>query len=57
MYESEFTQFMRSYLAHHPDIEQQREQLRLTWWDREVNFDELSRLKAISVPRAGYAYQ
>jgi len=57
MYQSDFTRFMNAYLEQHPELEPQREANRLTWWDRQVDFDDLRRWEASKVPQKPYVYQ
>ncbi|SCK10615.1 DUF3460 family protein [Vogesella sp. LIG4] len=57
MYQSEFTQFINTYLEKHPEVDTERRELRLTWWDRPQNLDDLARWKESSVPQKPYVYQ
>ncbi|WP_174873699.1 DUF3460 family protein [Vogesella oryzae] len=57
MYQSEFTQFMNDYLDKHPEVDTERRELRLTWWDRPQNLDDLQRWKESRVPQKAYVYQ
>ncbi|CUA83632.1 MULTISPECIES: DUF3460 family protein [Gulbenkiania] len=57
MYQSEFTAFMKDFLEKHPEVEQERRELRLTWWDRKLNLEDLRRWKESRLPQKGYAYQ
>jgi hypothetical protein len=57
MYQSDFTQFMNDYLQQHPEVENQRRELRLTWWDRKVDLDDQKRWKASQVQQKPYVYQ
>jgi hypothetical protein len=57
MYQSDFTQFMNDYLQQHPEVENQRRELRLTWWDRKVDLDDQKRWKASQVRQKPYVYQ
>ena len=57
MYQSDFTQFMNDYLQQHPEVENQRRELRLTWWDRKVDLDDQKRWKASQVRHKPYVYQ
>jgi hypothetical protein len=57
MYQSEFTQFMNHYLEQHPEVETERRELRLTWWDRKLNLDDLRRWQEADVPQKPYVYQ
>jgi hypothetical protein len=55
-YVSEFTAFMDDFLARHPEVVQARERNRRELWDVEVDFDELARARADSVPFPAYPY-
>jgi hypothetical protein len=57
MYQSDFTKFINTYLQQHPEVESQREPLRLTWWDRQLDLDEVRRWNASKVPQKPYVYQ
>lgn len=56
-YESEHTQFMRAWLAQHPDQLEVQRSGRALWWDREArDADEQQRRAAASVPQKPYYY-
>jgi hypothetical protein len=57
MYQSDFTKFMTTFLAQHPEVEPQREQLRLTLWDRQLDLDDQRRWQASRVAQKPYVYQ
>ncbi|MDC7689504.1 DUF3460 family protein [Vogesella indigofera] len=57
MYQSEFTQFMNDFLAKNPQVESERRELRLTWWDRKLDLEDLRRWNASRVPQKPYVYQ
>lgn len=57
MYQSDFTKFMNEYLEKNPQVDTERRELRLTWWDREVSLDDQARWKASRVPQKPYVYQ
>lgn len=57
MYQSDFTRFMNDYLRQHPEVEEERRALRLTWWDRKVDLDDQRRWKEANVPQKPYVYQ
>lgn len=57
MYQSEFTQFMNDFLAKNPQVESERRELRLTWWDRKLDLEDLRRWNASNVPQKPYVYQ
>lgn len=57
-YESEFTRFMREWLAAHPDARRVQESGRALWWDRDQRaVEEGRRIEAKTrVPPTPYAY-
>ncbi|WP_293759823.1 DUF3460 family protein [uncultured Aquitalea sp.] len=57
MYQSDFTKFMNDYLDKHPEVEQQRRDLRLTLWDRKVDLEDQRRWKESRVAQKPYVYQ
>lgn len=57
MYQSEFTQFMNDFLDKHPEVDTERRELRLTWWERPQNADDARRWKESRVPQKPYVYQ
>lgn len=57
MYQSEFTQFMNDYLTKNPQVDTERRELRLTWWDRKLDLDDLRRWKDSKVAQKPYVYQ
>jgi len=57
MYQSEFTQFMNGYLQQNPAVESERRELRLTWWDKKVDFEEQRRFKEARIQQKPYVYQ
>ncbi|MDC7713386.1 DUF3460 family protein [Vogesella sp. LYT5W] len=57
MYQSEFTQFMNDFLAKNPQVDSERRELRLTWWDRKLDLEDLRRWNASKVPQKPYVYQ
>ncbi|GHD75229.1 DUF3460 family protein [Vogesella fluminis] len=57
MYQSEFTRFMNDFLAKNPQVESERRELRLTWWDRKLDLEDLRRWNASKVPQKPYVYQ
>lgn len=57
MYTSDFTQFMNQYLEQNPQVDSERRELRLTWWDRQVDSDDQRRWKESRVPQKPYVYQ
>ena len=57
MYQSEFTQFMNDYLTKNPQVDTERRELRLTWWDRKLDLEDLRRWNASKVAQKPYVYQ
>lgn len=57
MYQSDFTKFMNDYLQKNPQVESQRQALRLTWWDRKVDLEEQRSWEAARVQQKPYVYQ
>jgi Protein of unknown function (DUF3460) len=56
LYESDFTSFMNEFIDSNPRVAEKQMKYRGTWWDKEVNFDELKKLEDAEVPRGSYAY-
>lgn len=57
MYQSEYTQFINQFLEKNPKVDSERRELRLTWWDKKVDFEELRRAKQDRVRQKPYVYQ
>lgn len=57
MYQSEFTDFMTQFLDQNPQVDSERRELRLTWWDRKLDLDDQRRWKEARVPQKPYVYQ
>lgn len=56
-YESEHTQFMRAWMAQHPEELEVQRSGRSLWWDRGTRDpDEEQRLAAAKVPQKPYYY-
>lgn len=55
-YVSEFEQFLNRYSAEHPGMEEDQLRGWYIWWDHRVDFDELSKLQADTVPYKPYFY-
>lgn len=57
-YESEFTRFLREWLAQHPEVRLVQESGRALWWDRGAR--EVERTRRIEaetrIPPTPYAY-
>ncbi|MBI4985708.1 MAG: DUF3460 family protein [Rhodocyclales bacterium] len=55
-YVSEFTRFMNAYLAAHPEIAVDQKRGRALYWDKQLDFDDLKKVEAASVPADSYYY-
>ena len=56
-YESEHTQFMRQWLAQHPEELEVQKAGRALWWDKGAQTpEEQQRLKESKVPQKAYVY-
>ena len=56
-YVSEFEQFLDTYLAQHPEVEQDRKRGWNIWWDHRVDLDNLDKQRKDSVPIKPYGYE
>lgn len=56
-YESGHTQFMREWLASHPEQREEKLAGRRLWWDRGAqSLDDLRRSRESKVPQKAYVY-
>jgi len=56
-YESEYTQFMRDWLAQHPEEINVQQSGRALWWDKPpLTLEEQQRAQESKVPRKAYYY-
>ena len=55
-YQSEFTQFINTFLERNPQVVEQQKRHRATWWDRPQDLAERERLEQAEVAPTGYAY-
>ena len=56
-YESEHTQYMRAWLASHPEECEVQRQGRALWWDKPPrSLDDMRRDKAADEPQKAYPY-
>jgi hypothetical protein len=53
---SEFEQFLNRYSAEHPHMEEDQLRGWYIYWDHRVDFDELSKQQADTVPYKPYFY-
>jgi hypothetical protein len=56
MYESDVTKFVRDLLEKQPELKELQRKNRATWWDKQLDFDQLKRNDASAAPKAPYAY-
>jgi Protein of unknown function (DUF3460) len=56
MYESEATRFIRDFLTKNPQVVEQQQKNRATWWDKPQDLETLNEHAESSVPQPGYAY-
>lgn len=58
-YVSEHTQFMRDFMAQHPEERDQQTAGRAMWWDKSAAEVEATRARdaAARVPQKAYCYQ
>ena len=57
LYKSEFTEFMEGFLQQHPDQVEARYALPKTWWDRDLDAEELKGFREAAQPAKPYPYQ
>lgn len=55
-YESDITQFLKSYKKTHPDTEARQREGRHIFWDKHVNQEQLDNFRAAKVPQPPYVY-
>lgn len=55
-YVSEFTRFMDDFLEHHPEVARSQQTGMSIFWDHEVDFEDMKKTGADSVPVRGYDY-
>jgi len=48
---------MNGFLEKNPSVDAERRELRLTWWERKLDLDDLRRWKDSRVPQKPYVYQ
>lgn len=56
LFQSEFSQFMDSFLTRHEIVKEERERYALTWWDKQLDTDELKRFQTASITEKAYPY-
>jgi hypothetical protein len=56
MYESEMTRFIRDFLQKNPQVVEQQQKNRATWWDRPQDLETWEERSQSSVPQPAYAY-
>jgi len=57
MYQSDYTDFMNQFLQDNPSIAEDQQRLRLTWWDKNVDWAEQQRFLDAKVKQKPYVYQ
>lgn len=55
-YESDITQFLKSYKKKHPDTEARQREGRLILWDKQVNQEWMDNFRAAKVAQQPYVY-
>ena len=56
-YESEFTQFLKSYKKAHPDVEKRQREGRARLWDKTQDPELIDSFKQAHVAQRPYVYQ
>jgi hypothetical protein len=56
MYVSEATRFIRDFLAKNPQVVEQQQKNRATWWDKPQDLETLNEHAESTVPQPGYVY-
>ena len=56
MYESELTRFLRDLKARNPQIAEQQQRNRATWWDRPQDLDTSRERAQAAVSQPAYVY-
>ncbi|HLR13354.1 MAG TPA: DUF3460 family protein [Burkholderiaceae bacterium] len=55
-YESDITQFLKSYKEEHPDTEARQRAGRHIFWDKHINQEQLDGFRAARVAQPPYVY-
>ncbi|HEY2628975.1 MAG TPA: DUF3460 family protein, partial [Usitatibacter sp.] len=55
-YESEYTKFMRDFLAQNPQLLELQKQNRATWWDKPQDLETSEEHAESAVTQPGYVY-
>lgn len=56
-YKSDFGRFIDEFLEQHPEVEENRKQGWYTYWDHNVDLDELEQQRVNAVPEKPYKYK
>lgn len=56
MYESDITRFLRELRDKNPQIVEQQQKNRATWWDRPQDLETWRERSAATVPQPAYVY-
>jgi len=57
LYESEHTQFMRQYMAEHPEQVEEQKKGRALWWDKPQDLQTNRDNAESKIPQKSYYYQ
>jgi hypothetical protein len=55
-YQSDATRFIREFLAKNPQIVEQQQKNRATWWDKPQDLEMWKERSEATVPQPGYVY-
>jgi hypothetical protein len=56
MYESEITRFIRELREKHPQLVEQQQKNRATWWDKPQDLQTWREISEATVPQPAYVY-
>ncbi len=56
MYESDVTRFIRDFLAKNPQVVEQQQKNRATWWDKPQDLETMKDRAQSAVPQPSYVY-
>ena len=55
-YESDVTRFIRDFLAKNPQVVEQQQKNRATWWDKPQDLETMKDRAQSAVPQPSYVY-
>lgn len=55
-YVSEYTLFIKQYLAEHPEVVEDQKRGWSIWWERKADFDAIKKANEDSVPDDSYGF-